>query len=536
MTYLSLSRLQREQNQLSLNLIEYSLEEEWQSSRLIGELRKCVYPKLPSGLFDPQDLEHQTLFRLTTYDPNDITDETIDEVIREQHAIIENRLSSVSDREYLFRGFNHRSKDLNTRDRLELKHDKNRLYATGFGRTIEVEFRKITDDATIRLFTEKLHYIHHARATGDTFGFYFTGDDIPWGVETIEWGLNIKKYKQDALLAHGIDPSKAVEVTRLYLLPGSPRNAISILDGLVAKYYREKGMEAMYTTTMPMYAKTKGATTSGGMRSVLLVKELSHKFTKSNLGNKTVYQHSVNANNKQIALKTSSKFPTLLTVETFLRLNKNKELVPLPALRDKTIFINTHYRRSEKVAEMRFLIENLSKLLSEMQNIEANYVQTCCLNDSFWQKNNSSNKIRLRQMIAKTQITYEVSTKYRISKEKHIRTTINDILYRGDSYDNALSAIKIKDKKYHNVKDFERIRMTYATSKVFLSIDICPFGSFLKISGDADHVLKTAKILCFKKDQSLTDSLDSLYEKWCESLKIEKQHSIKFGLGKTVRE
>lgn len=116
MTYLSLSRLQREQNQLSLNLIEYSLEEEWQSSRLIGELRKRVYPKLPSGLFDPQDLEHQTLFRLTTYDPNDITDETIDEVIREQHAIIENRLSSVSDREYLFRGFNHRSKDLRIRE------------------------------------------------------------------------------------------------------------------------------------------------------------------------------------------------------------------------------------------------------------------------------------------------------------------------------------------------------------------------------------------------------------------------------------
>lgn len=535
MTYLSLSRLQREQNQLNLNLIEYSLEEEWQSSRLIAELRKRIYSRLPSGLFDPQDLEHQTLFRLTTYDPNDITDEIIDEVIREQRAIIENRLKDVGDREYLFRGLSCRSKDLNIRDRLELKHDKDRLYATGFGRTIEVEFRKTTDDATIRLFTEKLHYIHSARATGDAFGFYFAGDDIPWGVETIEWGLNVKKYKRDSLLAHGIDPNKAVEVTRLYLLPGSPKNAISILDGLVAKYYKEKGMEAMYTTTMPMYAKTKGATTSGGMRDVLLVKELSHRFIKSNIENKTVYQHSVSANSKQTALETNSKFPTLLTVETFLRLNKNKEVAPLSILKDKTIFINSHYRRSEKITEMRFAVENLPSMLSELQSIGVRYIKTCYLNDSFWQKNKPDKTIRLRQITAKAQTTYEVSTKYRVSKKEHIRTTVNDILYRGDSYDNAISTIKIKDKKYHKIKDFEKIRMIYAFNKVVIAIDMCPFGSFIKIAGDSTHVLEVAKRLRFKKDQSLTEPLDYIYEKWCGSLKIEKQCSVKFGLERELK-
>lgn len=537
MAYLSLSKLQREQNQLDLNLIDYSLEEEWQSSRLVKDLRKRIYSKLPSGLFDPQDLEHQVLFRLTTYDPDDITDEILDEVIHEQHVIIENRLNDVNDREYLFRGLNCRSKDLNVRDRLELKHDRDRLYATGFGRTIEVEFRKITNNNIIRLFTEKLHYIHSARAAGDAFGFYFAGDNLPWGVETVEWGLNVKKYKRDSLLAHGIDPNKAVEVTRLYLLPGSPKNAISILDGLVAKYYREKGMEAMYTTTMPMYAKSKGATTSGGMRDVLLVKELSHKFIKSKIENKIVYQHSVSADSKQIALETSSKFPTLLTVETFLRLNKNNEVTPLPVLTNKTIFISAQHRRSEKTTEIRFPVDNLPKLLKEIQSIGSRCIKTYYINDSFWQKGKSKDsKIRLRQIITKTQATYEVSMKYRISKEEHVRTAINDILYRGDSYDNAVSAIKIKDKNYHNIKDFEKIRIIYTAGKVLLSIDVCPFGSFLKISGDIDCVLDMVKTLHFKKDQSLTDSLDSIYESWCSSLKLKNNHSVRFGLKEEVYE
>lgn len=85
-----------------------------------------------------------------------------------------------------------RSKDLNVEERLELKNDNGRLYATGYGRTFDVEFRKITDESIIKLFTEKLHYIHNGRHKGDAFGFYFVGDDMPWGVETTErlWESN----------------------------------------------------------------------------------------------------------------------------------------------------------------------------------------------------------------------------------------------------------------------------------------------------------------------------------------------------------
>lgn len=66
MPYIAQNDLQRQQNRLQLNLIQYSLGEEWRSSELISNLRDRLYPKMPHGFFDPQDLEHQVLFRLTT--------------------------------------------------------------------------------------------------------------------------------------------------------------------------------------------------------------------------------------------------------------------------------------------------------------------------------------------------------------------------------------------------------------------------------------------------------------------------------------
>lgn len=532
MAYLALNELQREQNRLQLHLIKYSLNEQWRSSQLIADLRARLYPRMPRGLFDPQDLEHQVLFRLTTFAPDDITDEVIDETIREQLSIIEHRLSDVPDREYLYRGFNPRSKDLNIDERLELKNDGGKLYATGYGRTIDVEFKKITDDSIIKLFTEKLHYIHSGRHKGEAFGFYFAGDDIPWGVETVEPSLGVKKYKRDALLAHGIDPNKAVEITRLYLLPGSPKNAISILDGLVSRYYKDKGMEAMYTTTMPMYAKTRGATTAGGMKDVLLVKEQSHKFHKATIDGRNVYVHNVSSPQKSNqTLYTHSKFPTLLTVETFMRLNKNHALKPLDILKKKVIYINPSHRRSEKHSEMRFTIKNLSRLFEQLQELGGNYIDTAYIADTFWGYK-SLNKLRLRQIVQGGEIVYESSCKYRVSKESHIRTLVNDLMYIGDDYGNAVSAIKVADNRYEPENSLEKTRTAYRLNDTLLFIDIYPFGAFIKITGENDSVCAVARLLHFDQSEDIDIHADGLYLKWAKAHKLEELWHIKFGLHK----
>ena len=530
MAYISLSDLQREQNRLNLNLIRYSLDEEWHSSKVIAELRKRIYPKLPTGLFDPQDLEHQVLFRLTTYDPSKITDNVIDETISEQLSIIEDRLKDVSNREFLFRGFNRHSKDLNIHERLELKHDGDLLYATGFGRTLDVEFKKIKDESIIRLFTEKLHYIHSSRSNGDTFGFFFVGDDIPWGVETVEPSLNVKKYKREALIAHGIDPNKAVEITRLYLLPGSPKNAISILDGLVSQYYKDLGMEAMYTTTMPMYAKTRGATTAGGMRNILLTKEQSHTFIPQKIDNKLVYVHQVALSKQNNTIKTHSNFPTLLTVETFMYLNKNHDLKPLDLLEDKVIFIPSSKRRSDKVSEMRFSVTSIPSLLEQIQKLQFPHTKTLYIKDTFWGYKELKSKLRLRQLYDGNSIKYCVSSKYRISSKNYIRTVVNDIIHQGTDRDNAVSSIKITNQKYKPENSYEKIRIVYELNKCHIYLDICPFGTFVKIVGDNMTVSSVAHSLGFAKEDDIAKHVDDIYIDWSRRMGLKEMWDVQFGL------
>lgn len=488
---------------------------------------------MPAGLFDPQDLEHQVLFRLTTYDPAAITDDLIRATIEEQLAIITERLASVTESlEYLFRGLSGRSRDLNIHRRLELKSVDGAFIAYGEGCSFEVECKKITDEHLIELFTQKLHYIHSARSRGDAFGLYFKGDEIPWGIQTVEPSTITKQYKRDALLAHGIDPYKAVEVTRLYLLPGSPKNAISILDGYVSKYYKNLGFEAMYTTTMPTYAKTKGATTAGGMKEVLLVKELSHRFRPIEANGIIRYQHTVESVAGDVGIvETHPAFPTLYTVETFMRLNRNREIKPLEVLKSKTIFINKSSRSESIIKEARFNIAKLDDLLNSLNSI-AVYKETLYLRDQFWGLGRQP-KLRLRKSYVAEQQLFEVSRKYRLSTKNHIRTEVKEQLYRGDNGELAEQAI-LAQGKYRPENSYEKVRMMYLLGGVVLRVDIYPFGVYLEIEGSQKAIEATAARLGLDASRAITKTADETYLDWIRRNKLTEAWHVRFGLEESV--
>ena len=89
-----INTLKEKQKRLSLNIINYDLDKMWKAHPLVNSLRERVIKALPNeGFYDPQDLEHQTLFRLTTFDPKDINDEIINFVVQEQFAVMQDRLS-----------------------------------------------------------------------------------------------------------------------------------------------------------------------------------------------------------------------------------------------------------------------------------------------------------------------------------------------------------------------------------------------------------------------------------------------------------
>lgn len=373
----------RQQRRLQLNLINYDLSEMWQSHSLIDRLRERMRPFFPEGLYDPQDLEHQSLFRLTTYHPDTITDELIARVIDEQFAIVEDRLSRITvDRAHLFRGLSGKYHDLNVHHRLELCWDGRRLLAKNRHRSFVVDFRAVHDNNIVSLFTNDLHYIHQDRPKGEIFAFYFSGEDIPWAIETTEPSVISKKYKRDALLAQGIDPNKAIELTRFYTLPGAPTNAISLMDGLVARYYQAKGIEALFTTTMPMYSKTKSTTISGGLNRPLLVKDLQHKFIPEIIGGKICYRHVTTLPDDRSdveVISTHPAFPMMYAVEVFRIIGKLNSK-PLDLLENGKKVVYARQRKPHIEKEVKFLVTDMATTLSGLRSV-AKYSGTSYIRD-----------------------------------------------------------------------------------------------------------------------------------------------------------
>jgi len=526
--------LLKKQKGLCLNLKKYSLEKVWNSHELINKLRKKVIKLMPTGFFDPQDLEHQVLFRLTTFHPDKIDDDLIRCIIDEQLLIIEERLSKINkfDLDYLFRGLKNLYKDLNCKNRLSLIRNNSKIYARNTHYQLEVEFKKIKDKNIIDLFTSKLHYIHQGRVKGEAFGFYFKGDNLPWAVETTEPAIVAKQYKQNALLAHGIDPNHAIELTRFYTLPGCPKNCISMINSKLRKYYQPKGIEAIFTAIMPMYAKTKSATISGGMDKVLLIKELKHKFIKVKINNHICYKQVTNSFIKKNKIKdyitTCPAFPTMHTVETYMIINQ-PNLKPLPALKNKTIYVKFRNKKIEK--EVKVKVNNLNIILPRVRKI-AQFKDKFYIKDIIFgnDKDKNKNKIRLRIQDGFDWRKIIAERKYLTDYENNIRTYCEETLYEGNSYSQALK--KIKKLKFKKENSYEKIRIIYQTkNKTEIMIDIYPFGAYLEIEGKKENIKKILKQLkIIDKKQIVNKNADECYLSWSKEKGLKEMWDIRFGL------
>ena len=139
-------------------------------------------------------------------------------------------------------------------------------------------------------------------------------------------------------------------------------------------------------------------------------------------------------------------------------------------------------------------------------------------------------KLRLRQLYDGNSIKYCVSSKYRISSENYIRTVVNDIIYQGTDRDNAVSSIKITNQKYKPENSYEKIRIVYELNKCHIYLDICPFGTFVKIVGDNMTVSNIAHSLGFKKEDDIAKHVDNIYIDWSRRMGLKEMWDVQFGL------
>ncbi|MDP2820582.1 MAG: hypothetical protein Q8O39_00010 [bacterium] len=261
----------------------------WQKDKRIQNIRKIILPKINRSLvkskikFDTQDLEHQILFRLMTYDKP--TPKVINKVFNEQKEITLERMANTPispDKLFVF-GFNRKDNWI-----MKWGKDKELLYCHNKKYKKEIVFREITLPKEVemcRRIIKDYHYIHYDRCKkGMTFGFFINGHKIPFAIEQVEPCEISHNYKKAILMLSGINYHTTVELTRFYSVPNTPKNLIGILDKLVGRVLKDRGYEWMMTSVMPAFAKTKSSTTAGGIETPLFAKKLKFEFAKRDDG------------------------------------------------------------------------------------------------------------------------------------------------------------------------------------------------------------------------------------------------------------
>ena len=258
----------------------------WQEDERIKKAREIIAPKIAKALddtnifFDGQDLEHQVLFRMTTY-PEEEAFKKIDEIFDEQLYITKERMveadTSPSD---LFR-LGHRRTD-EKEWKLKWANGREHLIAEEIGgsKKRRVVWRQVEGDEKDRLdaIVNDYHYIHCSRGKGWTIGFYFEDEDLPFAIEQIEPCSVSRDYKRAMMELLGVDVKKGVEITRFYTIPNTPKMVIGIRDKVAEKVLKQEGKRWMFTSVMPVFAKTKATTIAGGMDIPIFAKELKIKF------------------------------------------------------------------------------------------------------------------------------------------------------------------------------------------------------------------------------------------------------------------
>lgn len=375
---------------------DIDLKKDWPIHPLMVHIRRQIIPvvdeivRSTDLLFDPQDLEHQILFRLTTFapselfkkgalleeyleqtgvyqdwrkipklDPNIVSEfslnkHIVQQVVEEQLLITQDRMNkSKLPLAIVFKGIrgNDRVFTRNEDERYRLQWYKiegeKHLAAVKVTKqgniidSINVKFRRMNKNELAIKYTRDLYYLHTDRAQGDAFGFYLEGSDFPFAIETVESTINSLSFRHDALLMRGFDADHGIELTRLYTWPGSPRNIIGLADRLVIKYYKStSNIEVVITTVTPSYAKTRSTTIAGGIEHVLYVRPLSHKFIRREISGTVVWQYITIRNLNGLdfhdtdIIETNTRFPLYPSVGAYKQIGR-RSFSELPEIQGK---------------------------------------------------------------------------------------------------------------------------------------------------------------------------------------------------------
>lgn len=340
---------------------------------LIKRIRKALTPILEDflvthkyKLFDPIDLKYQVLFRLTTFDIEELFEDgillrkyldklnvssdwknilTINEGHLEQFQLREEILKRTIDEQFRIIINRLQHSDLPIHEIFEAKKypkEEWRVETDSKGirlinvshadqKSIDLYFRVVENTLARKIFSQ-LHYIHDP-VSEFSLGLFERNNEIPLSVLGIYRDISVTR--QNILLAYGYDPSKCLYFSRMYHRPEAPFNLSSVMLSLAIKHIKESlpDTQAVVTAFMPSFAAGLSMTSAGFAYTVSLK---SHKlfFSPSSINGVNHFSYTTG---KNIDTETiTNKIPVLPSMLLLRQINR-PTYKPLPELQKSII-------------------------------------------------------------------------------------------------------------------------------------------------------------------------------------------------------
>jgi adenylate cyclase, class 2 len=176
--------------------------------------------------------------------------------------------------------------------------------------------------------------------------------------------------------------------------------------------------------------------------------------------------------------------------------------------------------------ELKYNIENLEQLKEKINNLQADLVKNRIYELSVMYDNEleimqkTDGRIRLRKSGDEVEFCYKKPiTREGIKKEIEYEVNVSNF--------ETLEKI-INEMGYFSVSSYERYRTTYKLDNAKITIDEYPFANFLEIEGEDAKILEVSKKLGFNTEKNITDSCDSLFNKWREANNLEYSSHMRF--------
>jgi len=187
-------------------------------------------------------------------------------------------------------------------------------------------------------------------------------------------------------------------------------------------------------------------------------------------------------------------------------------------------------KKNEKIEEeVKLPVKDIPEILEKIRKI-AKHATTFYIRDVVYGNKKEDKKIRLRIEDDFVFKTIDATRKYILDLKENVKREIEEIVYKGENYNEAIKAIK-RHGEYKEENSYEKTRIKFVTTdNTEITLDIYPFGCWLEVEGKIKNIHKICKELGYSKKDYINNGADDIYLAWIKKHNLPEQWDVRFGL------